>query len=44
MVLVIVRWEAGSIAWWTKKLKLTLENNSRQPRDLARNRQSDSLK
>jgi hypothetical protein len=44
MVLKIVRWEAGLVAWWSKKLKLELENNSRQPRDLARKRQSGSLK
>jgi hypothetical protein len=37
MVLMIVRWEAGPVAWWPKMLKGELEKNSRQPRDLTEN-------
>jgi hypothetical protein len=32
MVLLIVRWEAGPVAWWPKTLKWEMENKSRQPR------------
>ncbi len=44
MVLMIVRWEAGPVASWSKTLKRELENSSRQTRDLTEKRQSDSLK
>jgi hypothetical protein len=43
-VLMIVRQEAGPVAWWLKTLKWELENNSGQPGDLTEKRQSDSLK
>jgi hypothetical protein len=44
MVLVVVRREAGPIAQWPKALKLELENDSRWPGDLLKNRHCESLK
>jgi hypothetical protein len=43
MVLVMARWEAGPCERWPKTLKGKLENNSRKPRDLVKNRHNDSL-
>jgi hypothetical protein len=40
MVLMIVRWEAGTIVGGQRRSN---ERNSRQPRDLTKNRQSDCL-
>jgi hypothetical protein len=44
VILMIVRQKAGPVARWPKMLKWELENNSRQPRDLTKKRQSGSLK
>jgi hypothetical protein len=44
MVLVIARLKAAPHERWPKTLKGELKNNSRQPRDLVKNWQSDSLK
>jgi hypothetical protein len=44
MVLVMARQETGPHKRWPKILKKELENNFRKPRDLVRNRHSDSLK
>ncbi len=44
MVLVMASWEARPWERRPKTLKGKLENNSRKPRDLTKNRYSDSLK
>jgi hypothetical protein len=43
MVLVMARQEAVPHERWPKILKGELENNSRKPMDLVKNRHSDSL-
>jgi hypothetical protein len=42
-LMVVTRW-AGPVALLPKTLKRELENNSRQPGDLTKNRQNDNLK
>ncbi len=44
MVLMMVRRKAGLCETWQKMLKGGLENNSRKPRDLVKNRHRNSLK
>ncbi len=33
MILVVIRHEAGLVAWWPKMIKGEFENDSRQPED-----------
>jgi hypothetical protein len=40
----MARREAGPRERWPKMLQRELENNSRKPRDLVKNRRADSLK